>query len=375
MTDTELQATARESLHSARRIIVKLGSSVLSQGTGLIDDLAAQIAVFAQTKRDVLIVSSGAVALGWPRLGYAARPTQIPQLQAAAAAGQSELMKRYADALAPYGKTAAQILLTHSDLASRRRLTNAGQALGALFDAGAIPIVNENDTVSTDEIAFSDNDQLASMVVPLIRADVLFLLSDIPGVLDGAGKRISVMREDSVVGQHDATKPAGLGRGGIHSKIRSARKAAHAGAHVIIGPAREPRLLQRVLDEGEDLGTWFPPHPNTLRARAHWIAYTLRPRGVILINEGAANALLHEGASLLPVGVLGTRGTFSRGDAVKLQLPSGHEVGRGLARLGTLEVARSAGRSSDELRTLYGELDAVVVHRSDLVLARHLSKD
>lgn len=366
--------SSRADIKNARRIIIKLGSSVLSAHEGLIEQIATQIANLNRNQeRDLLIVSSGAVALGWPLLGYSARPTQMPLLQAAASAGQGELMTRYAAALGPRGKTVAQVLLTHSDLASRRRVTNVGQALNALFAAGAIPIVNENDVVSTDEIAFSDNDQLASMVVPLIQADVLFLLSDIPGVLDERGERIATMSPHSIVGSHGGEKAAGTGRGGIASKIASARKASRAGAHVIIGPAAEPDLLQGVLERGDDIGTWFPPHPRALGARAHSIAYTLRPRGTVLINDGAAAALRNDGASLLPVGVLGVRGSFSRGDAVRVELPSGEEVGRGLTRMGTTEISRTAGKSSLELKAMTGDARAVVVHRNDLVMTRELA--
>jgi glutamate 5-kinase len=349
-----------------RRLVVKLGSRVLKSDANLIASLAAQIAAVRRSApREVLIVSSGAIALGCELLGYATRPTQIPRLQAAAAAGQGALMRRYSEAFAPHGLTPAQVLLTHSDLASRRRLTNAQNALEALFEAGAVPIVNENDTVSTDEIAFGDNDQLASMVAPLVHADLLLLLTDVAGVLDETGATIAEVTKATTL-HLTAQAPGSVGSGGMGSKVSAAHKAALAGAHVIIASAREPDLLPRVI-AGEAVGTHFSPAPSALRARKHWIAYTLKPRGDILVNEGAVRALRERNASLLPVGVIGVSGQFSRGDAVRLVGPAG-EVARGLTRLGLPEVARAAGKNSAELETSVGELDTVVVHRDDLVL-------
>lgn len=356
----------RTQLSIVRRIVVKLGSRALASDPGLIPSLGLQVVQLRENRRcDALLVSSGAIALGCQLLGYSTRPTQIPKLQAAAAAGQGELMRRYAETFAPHGIPVAQVLLTHSDLASRRRLNNAQNALEALFEAGALPIVNENDTVSTDEIAFGDNDQLAAMVTPLVHADLLVLLTDVPGVLDAEGRTIPTMDADQ---QLVLRKPEGVsvGTGGIASKVSAADKAAHAGAHVVIARATEPDVLLRILS-GEVVGTHFAPKGNSLRARQHWIVYTLKPRGDVLINEGAVRALRDKNASLLPVGVIGVSGQFGRGDAVRLVGPEG-EVARGLSRLGLNEVARAAGKTSAELQTRVGELDPVVVHRDDLVL-------
>lgn len=357
---------SRAALARARRIVIKVGSRLLATRSDLIADLARQVSDPSNAHRQFIVVSSGAISLGCQALGYSERPRQMGKLQAAAAVGQGELMRRYADAFGVYGRRVAQVLLTHSDLASRRRLTNAQQAFAALLDAGAVPIVNENDTVSTDEIAFGDNDQLASMVVPLVQAELILLLTDVPGVLDPSGARISTMHDDASVGQ--APSKNRHGTGGIRSKLSAARKAAHSGAHVVIGPADADDSVLRIVN-GEDVGTLFAPHRNSLRARQHWIAYTLKPRGVVLINEGAAAALRDGGHSLLPVGVVGVRGQFSRGDAVCLLDPNGIEVARGLTRLGVMEVARMAGRSSAEITTQLGTMDPVVVHRDDLVLS------
>lgn len=358
----------REALPGARRVVVKVGSRLLATRESLIADLARQVSeITADGRRECLIVSSGAVSLGCQKLGFSERPRQIERLQAAAAVGQGELMRRYAEAFSQHGKTVAQVLLTHSDLASRRRVVSAQQVLAALFDAGAVPIVNENDTVSTAEIAFGDNDQLASMVAPLVQADLLLLLTDVTGVLDPNDQRIPVMSTDSVMGERKATNPHGTG--GMARKVEAALKASHSGASVIIGAAGEPNAITRMV-AGEDLGTLFPPNPNALKARKHWIAYTLRPRGDILINEGAVTAL-RGGASLLPVGVIGVRGRFSRGDAVRVLGPDGFEVARGLAHLGVLEVAHAAGQTSAALEKdlQMNASDAFVVHRDDLVIS------
>lgn len=347
-------------------MIIKIGSRLLATRPQLIAEMAAQIASPTHPKgRDFLLVSSGAIALGWPRLGYPKRPTVMAQLQASAAVGQSDLMLRYVTQFATHGKTVAQVLLTHSDLASRRRLLNAQQALDELFAAGAVPIVNENDTVSTDEIAFGDNDQLASMVCSLVSADALFLLTDVSGVLDPNGERIPLMESESRIGDRPNSNTHGTG--GIASKVGAARKAARAGASVVIASAAEPDVVVRLL-QGEDLGTLFTPDVKALRARKHWIAYTLRPRGAILVNDGASTALRTGNGSLLPVGVVGVRGQFSTGEAVSICSLDGTEFGRGLTRLGVADIARIAGKTKEELTDKFAMPDAVVVHRDDLVI-------
>lgn len=359
-------ADARRHLSKARRVIIKIGSRLLATRPQLIAEMAAQIASPTHPKgRDFLLVSSGAIALGWPRLGYPKRPTVMAQLQASAAVGQSDLMLRYVTQFATHGKTVAQVLLTHSDLASRRRLLNAQQALDELFAAGAVPIVNENDTVSTDEIAFGDNDQLASMVCSLVSADALFLLTDVSGVLDPNGERIPLMESESRIGDRPNSNTHGTG--GIASKVGAARKAARAGASVVIASAAEPDVVVRLL-QGEDLGTLFTPDVKSLRARKHWIAYTLRPRGAILVNDGASTALRTGNGSLLPVGVVGVRGQFSTGEAVSICSLDGTEFGRGLTRLGVADIARIAGKTKEELTDKFAMPDAVVVHRDDLVI-------
>jgi glutamate 5-kinase len=359
---------ARAKLTSVRRVVVKIGSRALAGDEALPHRLAGEVAAHARG-RSFVVVSSGAIAIGCARLGYRTRPKEMPRLQAAAAAGQSVLMRRYDEAFGRLGLTTAQVLLTHSDLADRERLNNAREALAALLDAGAIPIVNENDTVATDEIRFGDNDQLAAMVAPLVGAELLALLTDVDGVLDASGARISIMTDDRTPGSV-APQGESVGSGGMQSKLDAARKACHAGASVVIGPASRPDVLAAIL-RGDDVGTLFPAGSDALRARKHWIAYTLRPRGTLLLDAGAVRALRAGKSSLLPVGVLGLRGQFNPGDSVRLVALDGDEVGRGLTRLGALDVARAAGKKGKDLELLFGSgaADLVVVHKDDLVLA------
>jgi glutamate 5-kinase len=357
----------RKALARARRIIVKIGSNALADHPELIPGLAEDIAELSARGASFLIVSSGAVALGWRQLGYRKRPREIPQLQASAAAGQSLLMNRYAEAFNVHGLRVAQVLLTHSDLAKRSSLNNARASLGALLDARAVPIVNENDTVSTEEIRFGDNDQLAAMVTPLVNADLLILLSNVDGVLDEHGERIPSFAAAAEVFEHRAAEGA-QGRGGIMSKVEAARKACRSGARAIVARAATPHVLRQILD-GEDVGTLFEPRGNALRARKHWIAFTLRPRGAIVIDQGAVLALQSGKKSLLPIGVLGVRGHFDPGDAVRILAPGGEDVARGLSRLSSLEVARISGALRDAQVPLDPkEAPDVVVHKDDLVL-------
>jgi glutamate 5-kinase len=360
---------ARKELSQARRIVVKIGSRMLASDAEMIPRIAGEVAALRADKRSVVIVTSGAIAIGCHRLGYGSRPKETARLQAAAAAGQSVLMRRYDEAFAALGVTTAQVLLTHADLADRERLNNARGALGELLDAGAVPIVNENDTVSTEEIYFGDNDQLAAMVAPLVSAELLVLLTDVDGVLDPSGARISLMKGDETA-QVLPSAAVRMGSGGIESKIDAARKGARSGASVVIAPAAYPGVVSSIV-RGDDIGTLFPCVDAPLRARQHWIAYTLRPHGTVVLDAGATTAVRTGKASLLPVGVIGVRGEFEAGDAVRLVGPDGAEIGRGLTRLGALDAARVAGKKGHELESVLGSgtADAVLIHKDDLVLA------
>lgn len=356
----------RQALSRAKNIVVKVGSRILTNVPELPSLLAQQFKVLKSQNRRIVLVSSGAVAFGVKRLGLDKRPTDLAMLQAAAAAGQADLVRRYDEAFQPHGLLSAQVLLTHGDLANRKRVNNARAALGALLDYGAIPIINENDTVSIEELRFSDNDQLSALVAPLVDADALILLTDVDGVLDEHAERISFMQrpEDFV----DRGAKDNLGRGGMLGKLTAATQARRAGATVVIADASSPKVIERIVS-GEDVGTCFPPVDSVLRAKHHWIAYTLRPRGAVLVDNGAELALREKKTSLLPVGVLGLRGEFRRGDAVCVINALGHELGRGLTKLSSLEIARAAGTKGAELVTaLNGSGDEVVIHRDDLVI-------
>ena len=298
----------RAPLRKVRRVVVKIGSRALAHDTETLERLAEDVVDLSGPKRSFVMVSSGAIALGCKRLGFRGRPKDMGSLQAAASVGQTALMRRYDEAFSKKNRVAAQVLLTHTDLADRERLNNARNALRALLDAGAIPVINENDAVATDEICFGDNDQLAAMVTPLVDADLLLLLTDVSGVLDSQGRRIATMKSDTKIGTRKTSK---LGSGGIKSKIDAAEKARESGAAVVIASGMDAGVLAAIL-QGEDVGTLFSPLGSRIRARKHWIAYTLRPQGGILVDLGAASALRTGKASLLPIGVLGIQGQICR---------------------------------------------------------------
>jgi glutamate 5-kinase len=351
---------ARAEVRKARRAVVKIGSSTLSRDTNAQDRLAASVRALSERKTQVILVSSGAIALGTKKLGYRSRPKEMAKLQAAAAAGQSVLMRAYEEAFGREGLAVAQVLLTHADLADRVRANNARAALSALLDAGAVPILNENDSVAVEEIKFGDNDELSAMVTPLVAADVLVLLSDVDGLLDANGKRVHVIHDVATEAVPLVrAKKSDVGTGGMASKIEAARRATLAGAHVIIADARRQDVLGRIF-AGEDEGTLFVAATRRLSAKKHWIAFTLRPRGDLILDAGAAVAVRTK--SLLAIGVRGVRGDFRRGDSVRILGPDGVDLGRGLARCAATDAVVLAGRKDED------EERAILVHRDDLVL-------
>lgn len=359
---------ARAALTDARRIVVKIGSRSLLQGPqGRYASLAEQIVALQGQGRSVVLVSSGAVALGRIRLGFTERPKLIAKLQASAAAGQSLLMRAYEDAFEARGKHVAQLLLSHADLADRDRYLNARSALDALLTLGALPIINENDSVAVDEIRFGDNDQLAAMVATLVGADLLVMLSDVEGLLDAEGKRVGVVSDVSEAAKLVRAPTDDIGLGGMGSKIEAARRATRGGVPVVVGDAGDASLLQKIVS-GEDVGTLFLPAGSPMASRKHWIAFTLKTQGDIFVDAGAANALSQQGRSLLPAGVVGVRGDFEPGDAVRILGPDGKELARGLARYGTLDVARLAGAKTSDIETRLGRYGGdEIIHRDDLV--------
>lgn len=350
----------RAALRKARRVVVKVGSSTLARDASAQGHLASSIRALAGAGKQVILVSSGAIALGTKKLGYRARPKEMAKLQAAAAAGQSLLMRSYEEAFGREGLAVAQVLLTHADLADRARANNAREALSALLDAGAVPILNENDSVAVEEIKFGDNDELSAMVTPLVGADALVLLSDVEGLLDEEGARVrivyDVMTEAAPLVR---AKKSDVGTGGMASKLEAARRATLAGAHVVIADACKRDVLDRIFG-GDDEGTLFVASARRLPAKKHWIAFTLRPRGDLLLDAGAAHAVRTK--SLLAVGVRGVRGDFRAGDSVRLLGPAGDEIGRGLARCSALDAVVLAGRKDED------EERAILIHRDDLVV-------
>lgn len=364
-----MTADPRAAIRRAKKLVVKIGSSTLARDAGAYDRLAESIATLAAAKRQVVLVSSGAIALGTKKLGYRARPKEMARLQAAAAAGQSLLMRAYEEAFGKVDIAVAQVLLTHADLADRVRANNARAALSALLDARAVPILNENDSVAVDEIKFGDNDELSAMVAPLVDAEVLVLLSDVEGLLDSRGDRVKVVHDVATEALPLVrAKKSDVGTGGMGSKIEAARRATLAGAHVVIADARKPDVLARIFG-GDDEGTVFVASPHRLTAKKHWIAFTLRPRGDVVLDAGAAAAVTGKGKSVLAVGVSGVRGDFRTGDSVRLRGPGGEELGRGLARCSAAEAVVIAGRKETKSTKNASDDDrAVLVHRDDLVV-------
>jgi glutamate 5-kinase len=360
-------ADERAQVARARRVVVKIGSRTLAGDASIFDRLAASVA--ARQGIAFVVVSSGAIALGMKKLGYRTRPKEIAKLQAAAAAGQSVLMRAYEEAFAGRGLAVAQVLLTYADLADRTRTNNARAALGALLEARAVPILNENDSVAVDEITL-DNDQLAAMVAPLVDAELVVLLSDVEGLLDVDGKRIAVVHDVATEAlPHVRQSASTVGRGGMASKVEAARRATLAGANVVVADGRAPGALEAVL-AGEDVGTLFVAARERLSAKKYWIAFTLRPRGFIVLDRGAVEAVSARGKSVLSVGVLGVRGDFRAGDAVRIVDADAHEIARGLARCGAGEAAMVAGRTREELPESLAEL-VVLVHADDVVVGVH----
>ncbi|MEZ4257269.1 MAG: glutamate 5-kinase [Polyangiales bacterium] len=352
---------------AARRVVVKVGSNALAASEEVFARIAEQIAAQHKAGRSVVLVSSGAIALGWKRLGLDARPADMARLQASAAAGQSRLMRAYEHAFEPHGLVAAQVLLTHADLAARERYLNAREAIDALLELGAVPVINENDTVSVEEIRFGDNDELSAMLATLVGAELLVLLTSADGLLDAEGGRVSFVSDVESVRHLVRADKSAEGRGGFASKLEAAKRAMRGGVAVVVANIADPHVLERILG-GDDVGTLFLESTARLQSRKHWIAYTLKPKGSIVVDDGAAKAISGGKSSLLPAGVLGVRGRFAQGDAVSIVGPDGKEIARGLTRYATEDVATLAGAKRGEIASRLGHDGSdVVVHRDDLV--------
>ncbi len=369
----------RRRIKESRRLVVKVGSAlVTNNGQGLaqdfIADCARQIATLHEEGRQVLLVSSGAIAAGMQRLGWKTRPHAMHDLQAAAAVGQMGLAQAYETTFGQHGLKAAQILLTHEDLADRSRYLNARSTLHALLGYGVVPIINENDTVVTDEIKFGDNDTLGALVANLIEADALVILTDQPGLYTADPRQnpsatlIAEGRADDRSYEAMAGGAgSGISKGGMITKVRAAQRAARSGAHTLIVSGREPESLLRAA-HGEQIGTLLFASASPLAARKQWLADHLQLAGSLILDAGAVKAL-KAGRSLLPVGVAAVEGDFERGAAVACRTPDGQEVARGLINYSSSEARRIARHSTREIEELLGYLEEEeLIHRDNLVL-------
>lgn len=369
----------RPAFPRVRRCVIKIGSALLTNnGQGL--DTAAiagwveQIAALRAKGIHAVLVSSGAVAAGMQRIGRKTRPHALHELQAMAAIGQMGLVQIYESAFQRHGLHTAQVLLTHDDLANRQRYLNARSTLTTLIDLGVTPVINENDTVATEEIRFSDNDTLAALVTNLLEAELLVILTDQRGLFERDPR---LHADAALVSSARAGDPrlydyiggaGALGRGGMRTKLMAAEKAARSGAATVIAWGREPDVLRRVL-AGEAVGTYVEPTQSRLAARKRWLAGQLTLRGKLVLDDGAVRVLREAGRSLLPVGVKAVEGAFVRGEAVACLDTAGREVARGLVNYSAEETQRIMGQSSDKIESILGYVDEPeLIHRDNMVL-------
>ncbi len=366
---------------SASPIVVKVGTRVLTRPDGCLDeqkiaDLADQIHQLRAQKRQVVMVSSGAVGSGMSVLGLKQRPTDLSQLQAVAAIGQTKLIEAYDQTLRKHGLHAAQVLLTASDLQDRSSYLNVRNTLLALLDLGAVPIINENDTVAVDELmkTFGDNDRLAALVTNLLRAPLLIILSDVSGLYNGhpdapGSKLLTTVSQinDEVLSFVQAHR-VGLSKGGMASKLAAARMATLSGENVILASGREPRVLER-LTKGEAIGTAFLAQGKSVSPWKRWLGFSAHPRGTLSLDEGASQAVSSKGRSLLAIGIRGLSGTFQKGDVVILHDAQSREIGRGLTNYSADELRKIMGLHTHEIAATLGQCPyAEVVHRDNLAL-------
>ena len=369
-------------LRGARRIVIKVGSSlVTNDGRGLdeaaIGEWCRQMSLLVGDKREVIMVSSGAIAEGMKRLGWVERPREINELQAAAAVGQMGLAQMYETKLRENGLRSAQVLLTHADLADRERYLNARSTLLTLLKLGVVPVINENDTVVNDEIKFGDNDTLGALVANLVEADALLILTDQQGLYSADPRKDASAR---FIRQAKAGDPAleamaggagsSLGRGGMITKILAAKRAAGSGASTVIAWGRESDVLLRLI-RGEPLGTLLVAQTHKNQARKQWIADHLQLRGSVTVDPGAVTKLREDGKSLLPIGMTSVDGDFSRGDVIAIRDAAGVEMARGLANYASSEARLICRKPSSEFEKLLGYVaEPEMVHRDNLVLTR-----
>ncbi|TWT72799.1 Glutamate 5-kinase [Posidoniimonas polymericola] len=380
-----LNAVRQEIAAIADKIVVKVGTRTLTGPDGQLDmgqitSIADQIAGLRAEGRNVVLVSSGAVGAGIGRLGLTERPTDLSQLQAAAAVGQSCLIECYNHALEKHGLHAAQVLLTADDMHDRRRYLNARNTLRALFEYGAVPIVNENDTVRVEELrrSMGDNDRLAALVTNLIRAPLMVLLTDVEGLYDGhpkdeGSKVIPLVRELDEVLEHageSSNEGLRLSTGGMASKLQAVQISTEAGENVVIANGRRPNVLRDIL-AGETIGTLFIAAGASVRDRKRWIGWSVHPEGKLRLDAGAEHAIAEEGGSLLAVGITGVEGNFDKGDVVSLVGPSGEEFARGQTNYGSDDVRQVMGEPTERFGEILGSWSYYdVVHRDNLTVLR-----
>ncbi|MGD0058841.1 MAG: glutamate 5-kinase [Verrucomicrobiia bacterium] len=353
-----LMKLRREILAKVNRIVIKLGTGLLTDAQNhlsvrQIEGLVAQIATLHEQKKQIIIVSSGAIGAGMAELGLKQRPKHLDELQAAAAIGQSKLMAVYDELFGKFGITVAQILLTHDDLKDRTRHLNAHNTLATILAHGAVPIINENDTVAVEEIKFGDNDRLGALAATLIDADLLVILSHVEGLLEGEGRVIPAVPEitreiESLAGDTDRATSVG----GMKSKIDSARIVTRAGIPLVIANGARANVLRDIL-AGDEVGTIFLPHADKLASRKRWIAFFQHPAGTVVVDDGAKEALCAKGKSLLAKGIVSSEGKFEEDDLVSIRDKNQVEFARGLTKVGSIQIKSATG---------------VVIHRDDMVI-------
>jgi glutamate 5-kinase len=365
----------------AKKIIIKLGSSIITNdGKGIdeafLSNFAADISLLAK-KMQVVVVSSGAIAAGLKKLGISRRPSELSELQAAAAVGQMDLIRSFEKEFSMVSMICAQVLLTHDDLSDRKRYLNARSTLNNLLEKNVIPIINENDTVSNEEIKFGDNDNLAALTANLLEADYLILLTDQEGLYSDDPRKNSnvtllshISVNDKILDEVAKATTSSVGRGGMYTKILAARRASLSGTHTIIANGKNRKVFSNLLNDSAS-GTFIQSEERQLDARKKWLAGQLKSKGTLIIDDGATNAIVNSGKSLLSVGITDLKGKFDRGDLVQCISSSGQEVAKGLINYSSSEVGKVLGQPSDKMESLLGYVnESSVIHRNNLVVLK-----
>lgn len=365
----------------AKKIIIKLGSSIITNdGKGIdevfLSNFASDISLLAKNMQ-VVVVSSGAIAAGLKKLGISRRPNELSELQAVAAVGQMDLIRSFEKEFSKVSMICAQVLLTHDDLSDRKRYLNARSTLNNLLEKNVIPIINENDTVSNEEIKFGDNDNLAALTANLLEADYLILLTDQDGLYSDDPRKNSnatllshITVNDKILDEVAKSTTSSVGRGGMYTKILAARRASLSGTHTIIANGKNRKVISNLLNDSVS-GTFIQSEERQLDARKKWLAGQLKSKGILIIDDGATNAIINSGKSLLSVGITDVKGKFDRGDLVECISFSGQEVAKGLINYSSSEVSKVLGQPSDKMESLLGYVnESSVIHRNNLVVLK-----